>query len=159
MKLVVLNFLFLMLFISCKSVTNAEKSIPLEIIEERGKMDLPLKAKVGNLSNEVDSVLNLKIKSVNLSGNYLEIEFTYRGGCELHDFEFIGSSKIAKSMPPVRAVQLVHSVKKPDLCKKMVIQKIKIDVSELAYKKETGSEIFLSIQGWDEKVKYIFEAN
>ena len=154
-----LGVLFLMLFVSCKSVTNADKSMKEEEIIENIKMDLPIKAKVGDLSNEVDTVLNLKIKSVTISGNYLEIEFSYRGGCELHRFDFIGSSKIAKSMPPIRTVQLVHLVGKPDLCKKMVIQKMKIDVSELAYKKENGSEIFLSIQGWDEKVKYIFEAN
>ncbi len=159
MKLLAFSVLFLMLFVSCKIVTNADKSMKEEVIVESTKMDLPIKAKVGDLSNEVDTVLNLKIKSAIISGNYLEIEFSYRGGCELHSFDFIGSSKIAKSMPPIRTVQLVHSVDKPDLCKKMVIQKMKIDISELAYKKENGSEIFLSIQGWDEKVKYIFEAN
>jgi hypothetical protein len=123
------------------------------------KTSLPIKAKLGELTNEIDSVLNLKIKTVSVKGNYLEIEFSYRGGCEEHNFEFIGSTKIAKSMPPIRSVQLAHHSIKPDLCKKMIVKNLKIDVSDLAYKRENGSEIFLSLQGWDEKVKYIFEAN
>ncbi len=159
MRLIVFSLLFLMIVFSCKNISNAENNSNNEIIMENTKTSLPIKAKLGELTNEIDSVLNLKIKTVSVKGNYLEIEFSYRGGCEEHNFEFVGSTKIAKSMPPIRSVQLVDNSKKPDLCKKMIIQKLKIDLSELAYKKENGSEIFLSIQGWNEKVSYIFEAN
>lgn len=159
MRLTLCSLLLIVLIVSCKSSTDAEVGTGDSIKIEKNKMDLPVKAQLGEISNEVDSVLNLKIKSVSILGNYLEIEFTFRGGCEEHRFDFVGSTKIAKSLPPIRIVQLVNHVSKPDLCKKMIIQKMKIDISELAYKKEKGSEIFLSIKGWDEKVKYIFEAN
>ena len=159
MRLLLLFSLFWMLMLSCGSIDKTEHKVVSCVSTEVVSVDLSMKAKLGKISNKIDSVLNLKIKSVVITGNYLEIDFSYRGGCEKHEFDFVGSEKIEKSMPPIRTVQLVQSSVKPDLCKKLIFQKIKIDVTDLAYKKESGSEIFLSIKGWDEKVKYIFEAN
>jgi len=98
----------------------------------------------------------LKISSVKIVGNSLIVEVNYSGGCKNHVFETKGSPMIAKSLPPIRAVQIID-LTKDDLCKKMEIKTLSIDISELAYKKEKGSEIYLTIEGWDEKIKYIFE--
>lgn len=110
-------------------------------------------ATIGEMSKTSDP---MTISSVQIDGNFMTIEVTYSGGCGEHSFQMIGSSTIAKSLPPIRSIQLVHSANK-DECKKMIIQKIKVDISALTYKKESGSEIYLTLEGWKEKLKYTFE--
>jgi hypothetical protein len=37
------------------------------------------------------------------------------------------------------------------------MENLVIDISDLAYKKEDGSEIYLLINGWTEKIHYVFK--
>ncbi len=84
------------------------------------------------------------------------MEISYIGGCKRHYFEVIGSSSISKSIPPIRSIQLNHTSDK-DTCGIVISKKIKVDISEFAYKKEGGNEIHLSLNGWKDKVKYIYK--
>lgn len=115
--------------------------------------EMKITAIIGEKSKTSDP---FTISSVSVDGNTMTIEVTYSGGCKDHSFQMTGSSMIAKSLPPIRTIQLTHA-SGGDECKKMIIQQIKVDVSALAYKQESGSEIFLTLEGWKEKIKYTFE--
>ena len=144
-------FVLSVVLLSCgtrKNVTKDEQSDSTEKPKET-----MIIATLGEFSKTSDPIT---ISSVQVDGNFMTIEVTYSGGCGDHSFQMIGSSMIAKLLPPIRAIQLVHNANK-DECKKMMIQTIKVDLSALAYKKESGSEIYLTLEGWKEKVKYTFE--
>ena len=80
---------------------------------------------------------------------------SYSGGCEKHSFKIIGDLLLSKSLPPIRSVKLIHYGNN-DACKKLIIENLVIDISDLAYKKEDGSEIYLSLDGWGERITYVF---
>ena len=147
-------FILILLFFSC-----ATKKDSLSIAKEENKKThittepIKIDAKIGSFKGTSDE---FKINSVKIKSDFVEAEVSYVGGCKSHTFECIGSSAISKSLPPIRSVELIHHAN-GDSCKKIVNQKININVSELAYKKETGSEIYFEIKGWDSKVKFIFE--
>lgn len=143
-------FVLSIALLSCGTRKNATKD------EQSNSTAKPketmITATIGELSKTSDP---MTISSIQIDGNVMTVEVTYSGGCGEHSFQVIGSSTIAKSLPPIRSIQLVHNANK-DECKKMIIQKIKVDISDLAYKKESGSEIYLTLEGWKEKVKYTF---
>ena len=112
-----------------------------------------LTAVIGKISAPSDPVT---IKSVRMEGNKLFLAIEYSGGCENHSFQCIGSPVIAKSLPPIRAIQLVHTAN-GDACKKLIEQTLEIDISALAYKQEAESKIFLNLEGWAERIVYTFE--
>ena len=72
------------------------------------------------------------------------------------DAKIIGDLLLSKSLPPIRSVKLIHYGNN-DACKKLIMENLVIDISDLAYKKEDGSEIYLSINGWTEKIHYVFK--
>jgi hypothetical protein len=43
-----------------------------------------------------------------------------------------------------------------DNCKALIKRELKFDISELAYKKEAGNEIMLTIDGYEGKLSYKF---
>lgn len=98
----------------------------------------------------------ISITSIKIEGNKMLIDVSYSGGCENHEFQVIGSTMISKSLPPIRAFQLIHNAN-GDKCKKLVMQTLEVDIKALAYKQEAGSKIFLSLEGWKEKIEYTFE--
>ena len=117
------------------------------------KNDEIITAKIGKVNQYSDT---FNINSVEINGNYLLLEISYKGGCKKHDFEFSGSSTISKSMPPIRAVQLIHLANQEN-CEKEILKMLKVDISELAYKKEKGSKIFFTLIGWEKRLEYVFE--
>ena len=110
-------------------------------------------AKIGRVNQYSDTFI---FNSVEIKDNFLLIEISFKGGCEKHNFEFIGSSTISKSMPPIRDVQLIHLANKEN-CVSDIVKKIKVDISELAYKKEKGSKIFFTLIGWGKRLEYVFQ--
>lgn len=96
------------------------------------------------------------IQSAKIKGNNLILEVSYGGGCEEHDFSLVGSQMISKSLPPIRAIKLVHDAHE-DKCKAIIMKTLTFDISNLAYKQEKGSEIMLKIDGVKENLKYTFE--
>jgi len=97
-----------------------------------------------------------KILDAKIIGNYLHLNISYSGGCEKHSFKINGDLQLSKSLPPIRSVNLIHYGNN-DACKKLIIENLVIEISDLAYKKEDGSEIYLSINGWTEKIHYVFK--
>ncbi len=96
------------------------------------------------------------IQSAKIEGNNLILEVSYGGGCEEHDFSLVGSQMISKSLPPIRAIKLIHDAHE-DKCKALIMKTLTFDISNLAYKQEKGSEIMLKIEGLKENLKYTFE--
>lgn len=111
------------------------------------------KSELGKFPAGIDEPV---LKMVKLSGNTLTLDVTYTGGCAEHDFRLVGSQMISKSMPPIRAVKLVHDAH-GDTCKATVTRKINFDLTELAYQKEAGSEIVLQIEGLQEPVRWTYK--
>lgn len=140
-------FCLLLATVGCKTQKNLQKS----------QMDTNTKtmltAVIGKINAPSDPVT---IKSVRMEGNKLILTVQYSGGCENHSFQCIGSPVIAKSLPPIRSIQLVHTAN-GDACKKLIEQTLEIDISALAYKQEAESKIFLNLEGWAEQIAYIFE--
>ena len=99
-----------------------------------------------------------KILDAKIIGNYLHLNVSYSGGCEKHSFKINGDLQLSKSLPPIRSVNLIHYGNN-DACKKLIIENLVIDIRDLAYKNEDGSEIYLSINGWTEKIHYVFKKN
>jgi hypothetical protein len=90
-----------------------------------------------------------KIDSLAISGNILSVFVNYSGGCKEHSFELVSNGMYAKSMPPQLSLCLKHSGN-DDQCKKLVMQELKFDVSELRYK--PGNTVVLKIG--DKKINY-----
>jgi hypothetical protein len=97
-----------------------------------------------------------KILDAKIIGNYLHLNISYSGGCEKHSFKINGDLLLSKSLPPIRSVELFH-FGNGDACKKLIIEELIIDLRELAYKQEDGSEIYLSLKGWNERLLYTFQ--
>jgi len=111
-----------------------------------------IKATLGNPAQKTDSYT---IISAKIEGAFLFMTVEYSGGCARHVFECIGSHAIAKSLPPQRAVRLMHD-NGDDSCESLVRRDIEIDISELAYTQTSGSEIILNLDGYDKPLKFVF---
>ena len=111
-----------------------------------------VKATLGEIAPKTD---HYEIVSAEIEGVLLFMTINYSGGCAAHEFEFVGSRAISKSLPPQRSVILLHD-NGDDMCEAWVERKIEIDISELAYKQEKGSEIILNLEGYDEPLKFVF---
>jgi hypothetical protein len=149
MKTIFSICLVLLVSFSCKSKKNAAKST--ETIQKTQPMEL--KATLGKIPEHSDA---LTIESATIKGNILTIEVTYGGGCQEHEFQLIGSEMIAKSMPPIRSIKLIHKANQ-DNCRAIVSQTLKFDIRKLAYKQEAGSEIYLNLDAYNERLVYVFE--
>ena len=141
-------FLFiLILSISCKSSREAKtKNHQVNI------MNSEKKAELGDINQVSDSI---SILSAAITGNTINLEVSYSGGCQPHKFLLIGSPMIAKSLPPIRSVVLVHQANN-DMCKKQIIETLSFDIREFAYT-QNESEILLSIKGYDNRILYRFK--
>ncbi|MCX8485935.1 MAG: hypothetical protein ORN53_01925, partial [Crocinitomicaceae bacterium] len=78
----------------------------------------------------------------------------------VEDFDLTGSANISKSLPPIRSIRLDVKkipVKKGDNPVAMLEQTLVFDITELAYKQESGSQIYLQIEGAKERILYTFK--
>ena len=156
MRYSVLFFLLTIIF-SCKTQKNNKHCFLKK--KKTEQTENTLKAKIIDSSSDTtkkESVSDdFKILDVKIIGNYLHLNISYSGGCEKHSFKIIGDLLLSKSLPPIRSVKLIHYGNN-DVCKKLIIENLVIDISDLAYKKEDGSEIYLSLDGWGERITYVF---
>ena len=145
MKLIII-LISASLFVACKCQKKivSQKNINNEAMIIIGKLD--------TVNDSSDAI---KFEDVKLNGNTLEIKVSYSGGCENHTFDLIGSPNISKSLPPIRSIQLIHRANK-DACKALIIKDLIFDVSSFTYKKESGSTIYLQLDGWDQKLLYTY---
>jgi hypothetical protein len=156
-----LYFVFVLFFIlSCKTKQNTTSENPTaEVPKTENEMlnkeypDINIKAQIGNTEMESSSVQLLK---ASVEGNFLTLKIGYSGGCAEHSFEFIGSKMIAKSLPPIRSIRLLHNAN-GETCRMYIERKLIIDLRELAYQKEDGSVIKLNIAGLtDQQILYTY---
>lgn len=157
MKLVAYAFIGL-LAISCGTKKNANTE---EVSTDKNgtmptTMDIvKVTAEIGTLEKDVVSD-PITIDAVEIRMNIMYIDVTYSGGCEKHEFRVVGSPMISKSMPAIRSVQLVHNAN-GDSCREQKKVKLEVYIDELAYKKEAGSEIFLTVENWKERLLYSYK--
>lgn len=111
---------------------------------------------VGTLGEFPQESTPITIEKAEIVGNELILDVSYGGGCQEHEFKLIGSEMISKSLPPIRTIKLIHNGNN-DLCKALIMQTLKYDISAFAYKQEKGSEIMLRLDGVKEPLRYIFQ--
>lgn len=110
-------------------------------------------AEIGDLNRKSD---HYEILDAYFADNHLMIDIKYTGGCGWHKYEFVGSPAVMKSNPPQRMVKLIHD-DGDDNCESEVIQTIRVDVRPLTMTATVGSEIILILDGYKEKLKYIYQ--
>lgn len=140
------------LALSCGTKKNANTE---EVKSDDSEPSMKITAEIGKLDESSTSDA-FTINSMNVVGNTLFMEVSYSGGCKDHTFEVVGSPMVAKSMPPIRSVQIKHTAN-GDNCRANVMKVLEIDISKLAYQQTAGSEIYLTFEGWKERVKYTYE--
>ena len=157
MKLVAYAFIGL-LALSCGTKKNANQE---EVSTDKNET-MPTTMDIVKVTAEIDNMEKdyisdpITIDAVEIRMNIMYIDVTYSGGCEKHDFRVIGSSMIAKSMPPIRSVKLVHKAN-GDTCREIKKVKLEVYIDDLAYQKEAGSEIFLNVAHWKERLLYTYK--
>lgn len=124
---------------------------------ETKKMEKIQPAELGYSKLAADSLQTTTILSASITGNTLTLQVQYGGGCEDHFFRLEGSEIISKSLPPIRPIRLVHTGKK-DLCKALIIKTLQFDLSTIAYQKEDGNQIRLTLEGYEEELMYTYTA-
>jgi len=146
-----MNYLLLLatlpLFFACKTPKESTKkanSTKNEMTE--------ITAILGDITTFSDPIEIIESK---IDGNYLMLKVGYNGGCEEHTFIFIGSTDIAKSLPPIRSMKLIHKANN-DLCKAYIYRDLKINISELSDRKIEGNTIILKGEQFKEKMNYVF---
>jgi|TARA_B100001093_G_C26796397_1_gene1001300 hypothetical protein len=158
----IIFILSILVFASCKTAKNTsakndetkiEQSNTEGGIVERKHEPIQIKAEIGRIEREQTTGVQI-IKS-RIEGNTLYLKVGYSGGCTKHVFKVVGNPMISKSLPPIRSVELVH-LNNGDTCREYIEQQLIIDVSELAYEKETGSKIKLQFSGIEEMILYTF---
>lgn len=152
-------FIGICVLCSCKTKQNSEvatiiNSNPVsenEIINKEYPA-INIVAEIGEMNAESKNVQILKSK---IEGNNLILKIGYSGGCTAHDFEFVGSAMISKSLPPIRSVKLIHRT--DDTCREYIERELLVDLKNLAYKTEPGSQIKLNINGGRDFLLYTYE--
>lgn len=135
---------------SCKTKSNSQR------VQIHPKPRLLLVSEIGDVSQKSEKYT---IESAEIKENLLILNVTFECGCNSHQFSFVGSDMIAKSLPPIRSAKLVlktinESENKP--CEEISSQTIDIDISALAYRQVPGNEIYLNIDGYTERILYTF---
>lgn len=133
------------------TTTTTEETEPVDSNTKPQKPER-IKAILGDSGRKTDYYT---ITSAEIEGVLLFMTIEYSGGCGKHGFEFIGSEALSKSLPPQRSVKLMHD-NGDDMCESIVSRDIEIDISELAYKQTSGSEIILNLEGYDKPLKFVF---
>jgi hypothetical protein len=153
---VILYLFFTLNLFSCMTKKHSQTSWNSENSRNDSKSDVKEQyphAELGLFSKTNDSYT---LEEVTIEGNFMILKVSYSGGCEQHDFRLIGSEMLSKSLPPIRAIQLVHN-SKGDKCKSIVNETLKFSISNLAYKYESGSKIKLQLENYTNQLEYTYE--
>ena len=103
---------------------------------------MPL-AEIGDFNTESAAV---DILSAEIKGTSIQLVVSYSGGCAEHSFRLIGSPVLTKSLPPQRAVKLIHT-NNGDQCKKMITDTLMFDVTPLANNASKDKTVVLNLDG------------
>ncbi len=146
------------LAMSCGTKKNAEttENAPGKNGTMPTTMDIiKVTAEIGRINTSIKSD-PITVDAVEIRRNIMYIDVTYTGGCEDHDFQVIGSDATAKSFPAIRSVQLIHKAN-GDTCKEIKKVKLEVYIEELAEQKVAGSQIYLVVEGWKDRILYEFQ--
>jgi hypothetical protein len=102
----------------------------------------------------------VQVQSMNVIGNRLYLIVKAHPMLTVEDFDLTGSGNISKSMPPIRAIRLDVKkipIKKGDSQVVMMEQNLVFDITDLAYKQESGSQIYLQFEGAKERILYTYK--
>ena len=102
----------------------------------------------------------LSIENGEIRQDILQLNVSFPGGCEKHDFGFVASKGIAKSNPPIGHVLLTHDAIS-DSCKFEMVEELLFDLSPYReYLQSSGllesGTILLPIKGLAETLRYEF---
>lgn len=151
LSLIIFTFGSLFFIVNCSVKKNTESS--QEINTETSVKEQYPQAEIGFFSKKNDP---FKIIGATIKGNFMEIEVTYSGGCELHDFKLIGNQSLSKSVPPLRNIQLIHDAKN-DACKKLITEKVTFSISNLAEHTKPGNKVRLQLENFNDLLEYSYE--
>ena len=101
-----------------------------------------------------------QIQQANIVGNKLFVVVKAHPILTVNDFALSGSANISKSLPSIRSIRLAVTkipVKKGDSSVAMFEQTLVFDIRDLAYKQESGSEIYLQFEGAKERYLYTYK--
>lgn len=98
----------------------------------------------------------IQIDTVLLEGNLLKIQ--YRTSTPKVEMQLVGSTSIAKSFPPIRHCKLIEIGPKNREAKTLLNFPVELhcDVQILTTKRTSGSPTYLQIEGWPEKILYLY---
>lgn len=145
-----------MLFLGCANKRNATREKVDKNETTKKTMDI-IKVKAEVVENsKIEKSDPFTIDTIEIRGNIMYIDVTYSGGCEAHEFSVIGSPFIAKSMPAIRGVQVLHNANS-DSCEGLKKAKLEVYIDDLAYEQLEGSSIYLTVQGWKERILYTYQ--
>ena len=153
MKLFFITIAFSSLFFLCACSTKKNLKAPLVTNTETEMKEQYPQAEIGPFSKKNDS---FKIIHATIRGNFMEIEVSYSGGCDMHEFRLIGNQSLSKSVPPLRNIQLVHNAKN-DACKKLITEKVTFSISNLAENTTPGNKVKLQLENYKEPLEYSYE--
>lgn len=149
-------FLLFCLLAGCATKKGTEKNqTKMTSNEQTSEDNQSIKAVIGHQVKDSDPIMG--IDSIYMDGNYLIVALRYGGGCKEHTFGVVGSEMIAKSYPPIRAIQIVHRANE-DHCRAIKDTTLQVDMTDLAYKQEVGSEIYYTLKEWKGKILHTFVA-
>ncbi|MFN5909868.1 MAG: hypothetical protein ACK45H_00905 [Bacteroidota bacterium] len=148
MKMLTLGLIVLMF--GCKTKKNAENTVE----PAQNTQTVKITAQVRDSKQDISD--NFEILDHRVEGNNLFLKVSYSGGCKDHSFLVIGDPNIAKSLPPIRSVKLIHRSNQ-DACRELIEELLEIDITPLTYKKEEGSTIYLNFEGIEERITYIYQ--
>lgn len=101
-----------------------------------------------------------EIDAVAIVGDALQVDVSYGGGCETHEFSFCWEGTFAESLPVQTWAEISHNAN-GDACEAYFSEQLVFDLFGLrvayqeAYQVQNG-EIVLHLAGWDEPVLYAF---
>ncbi len=136
MKALVLLFLAIG-FVACKSQKVSEGSY--HFTDEKNKITYSVTPGVADRIPE-ESQLNFVIRKTSWTGNDLEVDVKYGGGCKVHEFKLI----YVKPDPDTLKLYLLH-LTTDDLCKAFVLNDLKFDLSTIT--KLVSKEQILTLNG------------
>jgi len=139
--------------LSEEELLNAENTNPDPNIDGKPQRPYQVRGEFGDVNQRTDAYNVLSAKIV---GNKLLVDISYTGGCAHHKFKCVGSQAISKSLPPQRAIKLIHD-NDNDVCESLVNQTIEIDIQPYAFSAAGRSEIVLILDGYSQELNYINE--
>lgn len=139
-------------FFACGSQKHQHHSVMQEVEIQ--------KATIQEIKMEKEGEDPFILQSAKILGNQLHLHVKAHPELNPSLFTLTGESVLSKSLPPIRNIHLniVHfpltSFAEEKEWKEL---RLVFDVSELAYKKESGSQIYLQLEGANERLLYTYQ--